>query len=251
MSVTLAEIVDFLDTELRITDIADAPNAVNGLQVQASERVELIACAVDADLYTVEQACALGADLLLVHHGLMWAGNKPLVGARARKLKHCFASGLSVYSAHLPLDVHASWGNNAQLVRALGLENDGPWGLLQGVQVGLVARCDCSAAELHQRVRALLPQARVLGAGPSHVRRMGVVTGGAGRLVTQAADEGLDGLLTGEATHDAALEAEERGVHLVLGGHYRTEMLGVRALADALVARFGVRSAFIEHDTGL
>ncbi|MBI5545008.1 MAG: Nif3-like dinuclear metal center hexameric protein [Deltaproteobacteria bacterium] len=251
MTTSLHEITRFLDEHLRVRDIPDEPNALNGLQVEATQEVGRIACAVDATESSIEEACRLRADLLLVHHGLFWSGHRPIVGPHARKIGRCFGSGLSVYSAHLPLDVHPEHGNNAGLVKALGLTADGTFGRYQDLDIGLTAACDWTSAQLLEKVRAAVGPCKLAGRGPDRIRRVGVVSGGGGSFASGAARAGLDALLTGEGAHHTALEAEERGVHLLLAGHYRTETFGVKALGELLAGRFGLPWSFVEHDTGL
>ena len=53
--VALRDIADYLDEYLRIREIPDAPNAVNGLQVENRGRVTRIVAAVDASLATIEE----------------------------------------------------------------------------------------------------------------------------------------------------------------------------------------------------
>ncbi|MGC4114843.1 MAG: Nif3-like dinuclear metal center hexameric protein [Myxococcales bacterium] len=113
------------------------------------------------------------------------------------------------------------------------------------------AGCDLSLAELSAKVRSAIGEHRIAGAGPDRIRRLGLCSGGAGSYASAAARAGLDALLTGEGPHHTAIEAEERGIHLILAGHYRTETFGVKALGERLAARFGVSWSFVEHDTGL
>ena len=82
-------------------------------------------------------------------------------------------------------------------------------------------------------------------------RRLGVVSGNGGSFAGSAARAGLDALLTGEGPHQSALEAEERGISLILAGHYRTETFGVKALGEVLAGKFGLMWSFVDHDTGL
>ena len=251
MGTSLKETVQFLDAHLRLGEIPDEPNALNGLQLEATTEVTRVACAVDASEVAIDEACRAGADLLLVHHGLLWGGNRPVVGPHARKIKRCFQAGLSVYSAHLPLDVHPEHGNNAGIVRALGLSADGTFGRFQGIDIGISAACEWSLQELLKRVQSSVGECRLAGRGPDRVRRLGVLSGSGGSYAVAAARAGLDALLTGEGPHHSALDAEERGIHLLLAGHYRTETFGVKALANLLAKRSGLPFSFIEHDTGL
>ena len=66
----LAELVSYLDDYLRVTDVPDAPQALNGLQVANAGTVTRLAAAVDLCEATVRMAAEQGAELLLVHHGL-------------------------------------------------------------------------------------------------------------------------------------------------------------------------------------
>src|SRR4029450_8804068 len=87
--------------------------------------------------------------------------------------------------------------------------------------------------------------------GPVRVRRVGLVTGGAGGEVALAAAEGVDTFITGEGPHWSYTAAEELGVNLLYAGHYATETFGVKALAEHLSKRFRVPWEFIDHPTGL
>ncbi len=253
MSASLSTIASFVDGLLRLSEIPDEQNAVNGLQLEVSRDapIETLACAVDADAFTIEEAIKRGAQLLLVHHGLFWSGNRPLVGPYGRKIQRCFTSGLSIYSAHAPLDVHPEVGNNAQILKALGLTPSGTFGKYLGVEIGLATQCDLGADELRQRIEQAIGPVKQLGKGPERIRRLAVCSGGAGSMVSGAARAGFDAYLTGEGAHYTALDAEERGIHMFLAGHYRTEVFGVKALAKVLADKFALKTFFIEHDTGL
>jgi putative NIF3 family GTP cyclohydrolase 1 type 2 len=91
----------------------------------------------------------------------------------------------------------------------------------------------------------------MVAGGPARVRTVGVITGGAGSEISAAMEAGLDAFITGEGAHHNYFDAEEGGINLYLGGHYRTEVWGVRALAAHLEERFGLSGTFIEHPTGL
>src|SRR5438477_9238872 len=115
----LDELVEHLDRYLRVSEIPDAPHALNGLQMQNGGEVTKVAAAVDASEAAIEEAIARGCDLLIVHHGLFWDGNKPVAGRRYRRIKRLIDGGVAVYGSHIPLDVHPDVGNNSVLARAL------------------------------------------------------------------------------------------------------------------------------------
>ncbi|MDR0727401.1 MAG: Nif3-like dinuclear metal center hexameric protein, partial [Puniceicoccales bacterium] len=113
--------VDFCGRLLRIAEFADYPHAYNGLQVENSGKITRLGAAVDANRMSIEGAIAAGVDLLLVHHGLFWGRSLPITGHRRENYKLLLDNGIAVYSAHLPLDCHPEIGNNALIMRELGI----------------------------------------------------------------------------------------------------------------------------------
>src|SRR3989440_6532991 len=124
----LTALVSYLDGYLRVTEVPDAPHAVNGLQVANTGTVNRVAAAVDLCEATVRMAAEQGADLLLVHHGLFWGGLQPLTGRAHRRVAGLIAKNIALYSAHLPLDLHPEVGNNAVPARQLGVSLRGAFG---------------------------------------------------------------------------------------------------------------------------
>ncbi|CAN5778887.1 Nif3-like dinuclear metal center hexameric protein [soil metagenome] len=248
----LAKLTQYLDTYLRVREVPDYPTALNGLQVENGGEVARIAVAVDAAQATIEAAVAERADLLLVHHGLFWDGNQPLTGRRFRRVKRLLDAGIAVYAAHLPLDVHPEVGNNAVLARALGIEPEGSFGDYQGYPLGVWGELQLRREALAARLDELLGgRIKLVPGGPERVRRVGVITGGAGSMIGAAREAGLDAFVTGEGAHHNFFDAEEGGINLFLAGHYATETWGVRALAEHLETRFGLPWSWIHHPTGL
>jgi len=250
----LESLVQYLDGYLAVGDHPDYPTALNGLQVAGPDQVTRVATAVDASLHTIEQAAAAGADLLLVHHGLFWSGLRPVTGRRFRRLKSLFDSGLSLYSCHLPLDGHAELGNCILVTRALGLEPAGRLGSFKGVDLGwwgtLPEPTDIEGLVSVTESAVGAPVTRLPG-GPDRIERVGVLTGGGGSFVREAAEMGLDAFVTGEGAHHTFFDAEEFGIHVLFAGHYATETFGVRALGEHLADRFGLEATFVDRPTGL
>ncbi len=250
----LADLVSHLDAELRIREVPDYPPALNGLQVDAPGiAVKKIAAAVDASLPVIRKTVAVGANLLLVHHGLFWSGLQPVTGALHEKLRLCLEHGLALYSAHLPLDVHPRLGNNACIARALGLTPSGGFLDYKGIDIGVIAETEIALDDLIVRFRAALDggSVHVCPGGPKTTRRIGISSGGSGSEVAAAAKAGVDTFLTGEGPHWSYPLAEELGLNVLYGGHYATETFGVKALAADIEARFDIPWTFIDHPTGL
>ena len=248
----LAAVGSYCDQVLRTSEIGDYDGAVNGLQVENSGVVTRIAATVDASLATVKLAVAAKADLLIVHHGLFWSKTHPWTGRRYDLLQLLLKNNLAVYSSHLPLDVHPKLGNNAQLCAALGLQQLKPFFPSHGQPIGLRTRTRISRTELARRLeRATGEKPKLIPGGREICERIGVVTGGAGAELRQAADEGVDTFITGEGPHWTYALAEELGLNVLYGGHYATETFGVKALAAELSRKFRVPWTFLDHPTGL
>ena len=249
---SLSEIVAYTDDFLRIREIGDWDNALNGLQIENSGRVTRIGAAVDVSTRVLTEAARKSVDLLIVHHGLFWLGLQPVRRALRRQLQLAFENDIALYSAHLPLDIHPKVGNNAELVVALGLKSAQPFLEEKGQPVGLKARTSMLRSELIRKLRkALSGPIKVFDFGPKQTCTIGVVTGGAGSEIYRAAQENIDTFITGEAPHWAVVAAEELSMNLLLGGHYATEVFGVKALAAHLSKRFRIPCAFIDCPTGL
>lgn len=249
----LADLVSHLDTELRIAEIADYSNALNGLQLENREgKVTKIVAAVDATLPVIKKAVAAGADLLIVHHGMFWTGLQTWTGPVFQKIKTALDAGLAVYSCHLPLDFHPTLGNDAVLARALGFEPSGNFMKTKGSENGAKIETEISRDELVQRLAAATgANVHVCPGGPSTCRKIGIMTGGAGSEVATVAKAGIDTFITGEGPHWSYTLAEEIGVNLIYGGHYATETFGVKALSAYIETKFGIPWEFVDHPTGL
>ncbi len=218
--------------------------APQGLQVVGADEVTAIACGVSCSRELFERAVDLGADLVLVHHGLFWRNEPLVVDARLRgRLEALFRGNASLVAYHLALDAHPALGNNAQLAARIGATPEGPFesvGL--GCAIGPV-----SLEALVELVETAVGRAPlVLRGGDGEIRRLAISSGGAGHDLIHAAHEGYDALLTGEAEEPSGATARELGIHLIAAGHHATERFGVQALAAHLAERFGLEWHYVE-----
>lgn len=216
-----------------------------GLQVVGAEDVRKIACGVSASLELFERAAEAGAQLLIVHHGLFWDRDPRVVDAPMRaRLEALFRADLNLAAYHLALDAHPEVGNNALLAEALGVERRHRFA---DVGFGGPLSDPCPVEELAARVAEVVGrEPLVLGSGPDVVRRMAICSGGAARLLSEAAAERYDCYLTGEPAEPSMMLARESGIHFLAAGHYATETLGVQALARLLADQFDLDWEFID-----
>jgi dinuclear metal center YbgI/SA1388 family protein len=216
-----------------------------GLQVAGAREVERIACSVSASLELFERAAASGAQMLLVHHGLLWDRDSRVIDdAVRRRLKALFDADITLAAYHLALDAHPEVGNNALLAHELGIE---PSEQFAGIGFGGPLAEPVSVDQFAARVREQLGSEPVVFAyGPDPVERAAVITGGAARYLADAAREGYDLFLTGEPAEPSLHTARELGIHFVAAGHYATERIGVQALSERLAERFDLEWEFID-----
>jgi dinuclear metal center YbgI/SA1388 family protein len=245
----LEEILGYCDDLLEVDSFEDY--GPNGLQVPGAAYVDRIATGVTANLAFLERATASGAELVLVHHGLLWGSElSPLSRPLAGRLRALLCADVSLAAYHLPLDAHPEIGNNALLRERLGLERDPrPFGTAKGSALGQIGRArePLTIEELDRRLyEATGREPLAFDAGPERIETIGIVTGAGGFALHEAGRMGLDALVIGEPSEPVMGEAREYGVHLLAGGHYATETFGIRRLGELVAERFGVAHEFVD-----
>lgn len=237
------EIVAFAD---ELLDTAAYPDyGPTGLQVVGAPEVRKIACGVSASRELFERAAEAGAQMVIVHHGLFWEKDTRVVGSVMRgRLEALFYADLSLVAYHLALDAHPEIGNNALLADALGVTREQrftDWGYGGPLDEPM------PVSEFATRVQEKLGRPPlVFSYGPEQIERVAVVTGGAAGFISDAAAQGYDCFVTGEAAEPTKHAAKEAAIHFVAAGHYATETLGVRALAAKLADEFGIEWEFLD-----
>lgn len=244
MPVHLREVIGYLDTTLEIDRFRDY--APNGLQVEGAMEVDTVVTGVSASAELISRAIEREADLIVVHHGLVWGGGlAKIAGPLARRLKLLLGNDVSLAAYHLPLDKHARLGNNVGLCDALALSPArDAFGEVRGTPLGLAGTwpAPLSRDEAIGRIAGGVchgqPPRFVFPHGPPTVRRVGVCSGAASDLLEAAAAAGCDLFLTGELAERAGDLAKELQITLVAAGHYATEVFGPMRIADELRLRF-------------
>jgi len=230
-------------------------NSMNGIQVDNDgSEIKKIAFGVDASLETFERTAAAGASLLFVHHGLFWGTPLPLTGNHRRRLQFLLDHNICLYAAHLPLDQHPQLGNNASLAALLGLENIEPFGGYHGKKIGYKGTfpAPVTVDQAAQKITfAGRPPLGIYPFGKKENASCAVMSGGAAGESRQAIDEGIDLYVTGEMLHMVYHECLEGKLNLVAGGHYSTEVWGLRSLMSRCAEELHIDAEFIDVPTGL
>jgi len=247
------EFVFWLDEYLKVNEITDISH--NGLQLEGPAKIGRVAFAVDATIASFEKAVECKANLLVVHHGLLWKEPVKIIGPHFTRIKTLINGNCGLYASHLPLDLHPEVGNNAQIAKCLELVDLKPFGDYHGVMIG----CGGSLKEPESleslvnkfKISAGSEPLHVLAFGSDPVSRVAIVSGGAPEFAEAAAHEGYDTFITGDAQHQVYHTAREYGINLIFGGHYATETFGVKALEKKVREVFELETVFLDVPTGL
>lgn len=243
------DIVKFLNKELNVKKIKDSSK--NGLQSKGISEVKKIGFAVDASIETFEKAKKQGCDMVIVHHGIKW---KPQKNDISKRLNYLSKNKLSLYAAHLPLDMHSKYGNNIELARILNLKKIKKFGFYHGVSIGFQGTLLKSKTiiEIAKNLdKSLKTKSKILAFGKKEIKTIAIVSGGGISALDEAVKKKIDLFLTGESSHSSYHYIKEAKINVIFSGHYATETLGVKALMPILKKKFGVETVFIDVPTGL
>lgn len=255
MAMTSRKLDNFFRGLLDIEGFKTIDDSLNGLQVDNDgSEITKIAFAVDACLEVFKRAAAAGAGMVFVHHGLFWGSSLRVEGNHRQRLKFLLDNNLALYGVHLPLDQNPRVGNNGVLAALLGIENPEPFGLYHGKKIGYKGNLS-SPLTVEEAVKRISfggrPPSGIFPFGKKESSTCAVVSGGAPMEAFQAIEEGVDLYVTGESSHSVYHHVLESGLNLISGGHYSTEVWGVRGVMEECVNELGMDAEFIDVPTGL
>lgn len=250
MTITTKQLVTHLDEFLNCQFINDY--CPNGLQVEGRAEIKKIVTGVTASQALINAAIAADADALITHHGYFWKGEQPqIVGIKRSRVQTLLQADLNLLSYHLPLDVHKTLGNNAQLGALLNLVVTDTHSV-DGIK-HLVWQGECqevfSAADFAAHLTTTLNREPLHIEGSSKpIKTVAWCTGGAERYIEKAVELGVDAYITGEVSEQTFHIAKEAGIHFFAAGHHATERYGIKALGDYLEKTYGITHQFIDID---
>lgn len=242
------ELESQLNTLLHTSDIRDY--CPNGLQVQGCSQVKKVVTGVTASQALIDQAIAMNADAILVHHGYFWK-NEPyeITGMKYQRIAKLIKNDINLYAYHLPIDVHEFLGNNAELGRILGcstmapLESVAPKGVVFKGQLGSPKTLSEVADGLAIRLGRI---PLVEGPSDAPITTLAWCTGGGQGFIEQAAQADADVFITGEVSEQTIHIAREMGVHFIAAGHHATERYGVKAVGEYIADNWGLDVTFVD-----
>jgi dinuclear metal center YbgI/SA1388 family protein len=241
----------YLHTLLKPEQIKDF--CPNGLQVQGSTEINKIVTGVTASKALIDRAINAKADALLVHHGYFWKNESYVIrGMKYDRIKALMDHNINLFAYHLPLDIHPSLGNNAQLAKLLDIKVTGPLELGNPLSVAMQGEFAqaMAPAQLSRLINEKLSR-QCLHIAPDADQDIGTIawcTGGGQNYLELAAEQGIDAFITGEVSEQTTHVAKEMGIHFYAAGHHATERYGVKALGQHLAQSQGLTVEFIDID---
>ena len=191
--------------------------------------VKKVAVVLDITHEEIKKAKAIGADLIISHHPVIFNPIKSVT--RGSVPYELVASSINALCCHTPLDI-ADGGTNDSLAELFGIEvtrTEDPI-----LRLGTVE--PTTAENLAGKIaKTLNTKVRYADAGRK-IEKIAICTG-AGCSLIEAAGE-IDAFITGDASHHNFLDCIQTGITLIAAGHYETEIVVVPVLVKKLQAQF-------------
>jgi len=201
-----------------------------------NQSVETVLLAVDCTNQTLQFAKEQSADLILVHHPLIFHPIKQLV---AKDMPYqLIESGISLIACHTNWD-KAEGGVDDTLARIAGLED---FSILDAEGFGRIGapRFSETVEELGLRIKTKIPASplRIYGNSNRQVNRLVTLCGCGEHDVEEAIAQGADCIVTGEMRSSYVIEALRADLSVITLGHDESERLGMVKLQSILATAF-------------
>lgn len=247
------KLTEYLDKLLDSKNFNDY--APNGLQIEGRETIKQICTAVTASAEVIQEAIALKADALLVHHGYFWRGEAPqIVGIKRKRIAELLSNNINLFAYHLPLDCHPKLGNNACLANLLALdvvEMHSVEGNANLLWSGSWNEPKTVTEFVDSLEKNFLQKPLHIASSQQTIKRLAWCSGAAQGLLEKAHILGVDAYISGEVSERTFYEAHELDIHYFACGHHATERYGVQALGEHIAGVFDLQHQFIDSHNPL
>lgn len=233
----LREIVSFLDAEYP-AELAEEWDNVGLLIGNQTKAVNRVMTCLTVSPNVCDEAVREKIDLIVSHHPFPFRAVKRITSETIEggMLLKLIGNGVAVYSPHTAHD-SASDGVNRQLATLLDLEDVTELNENGSGRIGNCRLNNLLLADLLETVRNRIGDCSYVGKTDKPIRRVAIGCGAADGFIEEAARQDADLLLVGEARFHACIEAESRGLALILPGHFASERFAVETLAEKIAAR--------------
>ena len=205
--------------------------------------VRTVLLALDVDLEVAMEAKALGAELIISHHPLIFHPLKSITAESplGKCLLFLAENKIAVYAAHTNLD-SATGGLNDLAAQFLSLEKTEPLDADENAGIGRIGvlphryALDALADEIKRIYR--LPYIRYIGNASDTVSKVALCTGSGGDLISLAKEKGADVYITGDIKYNVARDAAAMKLNIIELGHYESEYIAVDLL-EKIISHYG------------
>jgi dinuclear metal center YbgI/SA1388 family protein len=224
----------------------------NGLQIEGKDNITKIVTGVTASQALIDAAINHKADAILVHHGFFWKGeSQQIVGMKKKRIEALIKHDINLIAYHLPLDIHPTLGNNAQLAKLLDITYEAglELGSAKSIPVKGILNTPMTGSEFAQKIATVLNREPVTSiVRDEKIKTIAWCTGGGQGYIDLAAEQGIDAYLTGEASEQTIHSSREQNIDFFAAGHHATERYGVKALGEHLAAEHKLEVIFVDID---
>lgn len=235
---TVSDILDFL-WEVAPEEGKESWDNVGLLVGRLGAAVTKVLVALDITPSVIQEAEALGAQLIVSHHPLIWDTYRHVNDSvfQQDKVLQLAEAHIAAICMHTNLD-EALDGVDDTLVETLGLTAVDH--LAEG-KIGHI--CELPQDMALQDFLALV-KTRLVANGLRYcdsgkpVRRVATGCGSCGEYLMDAVQAGCDTFITGDVKYSVFLDAQGCGINLIDAGHFPTENPITRKLYRKLQARF-------------
>jgi len=201
-----------------------------GLISRGRENVNAITVALDPTENVIQKAIQNNADILIIHHTLIWNPITRVPFNIKKQLTLVLENDLSLYVLHTNYDA-APGGVNDVLAQLLGLDDVEPFGIGRIGKIKPISTPDF-VKHVAQKLKTY-----VQFVGTGDIRKVAVIGGSGFDATEQAIEAGADALVSAELRH-AAIRLAEGRLSLVDATHYATEAPAMKVLARRLGGDF-------------
>lgn len=244
---TVKNIYDFIDSIAPFCMQCEWDNS--GLIVgDESKKVNKIGVVLDITGEAVMKAKALGVDLIVSHHPVIFKAAKTFLASDPAYL--LASNGIGAICAHTSLDC-AKGGVNDVLAKALGFEN--AYSITDEGEAAILRVAEISAPLSGEKLAKLTAEKLNTGVrladSRKAIRKIALCGGAGGDFIKEAVSAGCDAYITGDSSHHEFLEALECGLTLIAAGHFETENPVVSELAKRIKGEFDIEVEVIPQDS--
>lgn len=242
---TVQNVYDYMQ-QLAPEELKEPWDNVGLLVGRSGNPVSKVLLALDITRYVIEEAKAIGAELIVSHHPLIWDTHRFVNDSvlQQEKILSLAEHRIAAISMHTNLD-EAEDGVDDTLVEVLGLT---PHEHLAEGKIGHISELSnpVPLQEFLGEVKGkLLANGLRYVDGGKPVYRIATGCGSCGDYLMDACRAGCDTFITGDVKHNVFLAAKELGMNLIDAGHFSTENPIIAKLSGKLSVRFPELTVYV------